>query len=163
MQEFLKLLSPTDILFHVINVVVLFVAIRVFAYKPIRKFMDARAARVNAELADAAEKQRAADARQHTLDEAQQQSKIDAAQAIATGVQQGQKTADEIIDRAKQQAKKMLDDAQAEANQIMLEAKEAVRTQAINMAVDIAAKMLEREVSPEDHQKIVEQFLTKVG
>lgn len=163
MEEFMKLLSPRDILLHAINVVVLFVGIRLLLYKPIRRFMDGRAGRVAAQLDDAAAREQAADARKKQLEEAAQQAKIDAAQAIASGVQQGQKTADELLKRTRQQAQTIVEDAQAEAKQIQLEAKEAVRAQAINMAVEIAGKMLEREVKQADHQKIIDEFLTKVG
>lgn len=163
MQEFMQLLNPRDILFHVINVVILFIAIRLLLYKPIRKFMQARADRVEAELVDAEQKQQAAATRQNQLDADAQQAKIEAAQAIASGVQQGQKTGEEVIARARQQADVIVVQAREEARQIQLETKETVRAQAVNMAVEIAGKLLEREVNPEDHQKIIEQFLTKVG
>lgn len=163
MQEFMRLLNPRDILLHMINVVVLFVAIRVFLYKPIRKFMDARTQRVENELADAAEKEKAAQARRAELDAAEQQSKIDAAQAIASGVQQGQKTGEEIVARAHKQADTIVAQAHDEAKQIQLESKEAVRAQAVSMAVEIAGRLLEREVKVQDHQKIIDEFLTKVG
>ncbi len=163
MQEFMKLLSPRDILLHMINVVVLFVAIRLLLYKPIRKFMNARTERVQGELDAAQAKQQAADARQAELDAAAHQTKLDAAQAIADGVQQGQKTGEDIVARANKQAETIVAHAQDEARQIEIDAKMAVRTQAINMAVEIAGRMLEREVKADDHQKIIDEFLTKVG
>jgi F-type H+-transporting ATPase subunit b len=163
MQEFLKLLSLRDILLHMINVLILFIAIRVLAYKPIRKFLDGRAQRVAAELDEAARKQAEADQRQRQLEADAQQAKIEAAQAVASGVQQGQRTGEEILARAHAQADEILAQAREEARQIKLEAKEAVRAQAINMAVEIAGRLLEREVNPEDHRKIIDEFLTKVG
>lgn len=163
MQEFMKMLSPTDILLHVVNVLVLFVAIRLLLYKPIRKFMNARTERVQAELDDAQARQQAADARQAEMDAAARQAKIAAAQAIAEGVQQGQKTGEDIVSRANKQAETIVAHAQAEAHQIETDAKMAVRAQAVNMAVEIAGRMLEREVKVSDHQKIIDEFLTKVG
>ncbi|MDR3050839.1 MAG: F0F1 ATP synthase subunit B [Oscillospiraceae bacterium] len=163
MQEFMKLLSLRDILLHVLNVVILFVAIRLLLYRPIRKFMDARSQRVNDQMREAAEAGEQAKARQVQLDEEAQQAKVDAAQAIAEGVRQGQKTGEEIVGRAHKQADLIVGQANEEARRIQLDAKEAVRAQAVNMAVEIAGKMLEREVKLADHEKIVEQFLTKVG
>lgn len=163
MQEFLSLLNGRDILFHMLNVAILFIAVRVLLYKPVRSFMNKRADRVAAELDEALAKQEAADKRQDELDEAAQQSRVDAAQAIAGGVQQGQKTAGEIVARAHKQAEAIVEQAQSDAKQIRIEAKEAIRAQAVSMAVEIAGKLLEREVRPEDHEKIIGQFLTKVG
>ena len=163
MQEFLRLLNPWDILFHMINVAVLFVAIRLLLYKPIRGFMEGRARRVEADLDAAAQQRAEADARGKELDKAAQQARMDAAQAIASGVQQGQKTGGEIVERARKQAGELIEQARQEAERIHLEAREAVRAQAVDMAVEIAGRLLEREVRPEDHRRIIDEFLTKVG
>lgn len=36
-------LNPTDILIHILNIIVLYIVIRLLVYKPVRKFMRARA------------------------------------------------------------------------------------------------------------------------
>ena len=47
---------PIDLLLNLLNIVLLFLIVRTLAYKPIRKFMDARTARVTAEAKAAEEK-----------------------------------------------------------------------------------------------------------
>ena len=163
MEELFKLFSLQDILFHVLNIVILYVLIRLLLYKPIRRFMQARAQRVADQLDDAQRLREQADARQAQLDAEAQQAKIDAAQAIADGVQQGQHSADEMLARAQRQVEEIVAQAREEAQRIQLESRETMRAQAVSMAVEIAGRMLEREVRPEDHQRIIEQFLTKVG
>ena len=163
MEEFMRLFSPRDILLHMLNVAVLFIAIRLLLYKPIRKFMDARAQRVADGLADAEARQKAADGRAEQLEAEARQAQIDAAQAVAGGVQQGQQTAGEIVERAQAQAGAILEQARAEAGRIREEAGEAADARAVGLAVEIAGALLEREVKPEDHARIIEQFLTKVG
>jgi len=163
MREFLEIFSVRDILLHMLNVAVLFLAIRLWLYKPIRAFLDGRAERVAAELAAAGAKQKEADGRLARLDEEARQAKIDAAQAVAGGVEQGQKAAGEILERARAQAQAIVEQGRGEAEHLRLEAAEGVRAQAVNMAVEIAGKLLEREVKREDHQKIIGEFLTKGG
>ena len=163
MQEFLKIFSVRDILLHMLNVAVLFLAIRWWLYKPIRAFMDERAGRVATEFADAEVKQKAADERLAQLGEEARQARLDASEAIAGGVEQGQKAAGEILERARAQAQAIVEQGRGEAEHLRLEAAEGVRAQAVNMAVEIAGKLLEREVKREDHQKIIGEFLTKGG
>jgi len=163
MQEFIKIFSARDILLHMLNVAVLFVAMRLLLYKPVRKFLDGRAERVAAELAGAEARQKAAAELQTRLEGEARQARIDAARAVAGGVEEGQQAAGEITERAKEQADTILAQARADAERILREAGETARAQAVDMAVEIAGALLEREVKPEDHAKIVEQFLTKVG
>ena len=42
MEDFLQLFNVRDILLHIVNTLILFVAIRLLVYKPVRKFMNAR-------------------------------------------------------------------------------------------------------------------------
>ena len=163
MQEFLEIFSLRDILLHMLNVALLFLAVRLWVYKPIRKFMDGRTQRVAAGLTEAQAKQDAADERVAGLDAQARRARADAAQVIAGGVEQGQRAAEEIIESARAQAEAIVEQGRGEAERLRQEAGEAARTQAVDMALEIAGALLAREVKPEDHTKIIEQFLTKVG
>ena len=46
-------LNPTDILIHILNIIVLYIVIRLLVYKPVRKFMRARADSIAADAAAA--------------------------------------------------------------------------------------------------------------
>ena len=43
-----------DLIINIINIIVLFVIVRGLAYKPVKKFLDARKERIAKELSDAA-------------------------------------------------------------------------------------------------------------
>ena len=53
-EDFLQLFNVRDILLHIVNTLILFVAIRLLVYKPVRKFMNARTERVQAQMDEAA-------------------------------------------------------------------------------------------------------------
>ena len=42
-------IHPVDIVIHIVNIVVLFVVLRILLYKPVKKFMQAREDRLKAE------------------------------------------------------------------------------------------------------------------
>ena len=44
-----------DLIINIINIIVLFVIVRGLAYKPVKRFLDARKERVSKELSDAAQ------------------------------------------------------------------------------------------------------------
>ena len=49
-----------DLIINIINIIILFVIVRSLVYKPVRKFLDARTARIDALQAQAAEQLQAA-------------------------------------------------------------------------------------------------------
>jgi F-type H+-transporting ATPase subunit b len=55
-------LSPLNILIYIINIVVLYLLLRVLLYKPIRKFLDKREQKIQAQLTDAEEAKKKAHA-----------------------------------------------------------------------------------------------------
>ena len=42
-------IHPVDIVIHIVNIVVLFVVLRILLYKPVKKFMQAREDRLKAD------------------------------------------------------------------------------------------------------------------
>lgn len=163
MEEFLKLFDVKDILLHVLNTVILFVAIRFLVYKPVRRYLNARTERVGAALDEAAGKQAQA---QQAVEEAQATRKAAEAEAIRVqtdGAARAQSIGEELVAAAKQQAGEILEKARQEAEHIKSAAQEEVQTEALTMAVDIAERMIGRELATKDNETLAREFLTKVG
>ena len=163
MEEFLKLFNLRDILLHIINTLILFVAIRLLVYKPIRKFLNARTERVQGEM-DAAAAQKAEAA--GVLEAAQAERKAaDAAvaQAQADGAMRAQQSGEQLMASAKAQADEILRKAHEEAERVKTAAQAEIQAQALSMAVDIAEKMIGRELAVKDNETLAREFLTKVG
>jgi F-type H+-transporting ATPase subunit b len=57
----------------------------------------------------------------------------------------------------------ILSDARQQAGIEREDMLKELRTQTAELAVDIAGKILEREVKQEDHQRIIDSFFDKVG
>ena len=156
-------LNPLDILYHIINIVVLYILLRLILYKPIRKFMTARSDRIQKQMEDAAAMEKAAlDAKTEfelRLTDADETVR----QMIKEGEIRAAAKADEIISEAKKQAENILSEAhekaQAEATKVI----EGVQDQIADVAVDIAGRILRREVSLEDNRAAVEEFFELVG
>ena len=50
-----------DLIINIVNIIVLFVIVKTLAYKPVKKFLDDRKAKIEKQLNDAAEAQKQAD------------------------------------------------------------------------------------------------------
>lgn len=158
-----ELFNPITILLHVINAVILLVALYFLLYKPVRKFTTARAKGIEDQLKNAQETQSKANdaltASQQKLKNADQEAMA----VISQGTIKAQEQAQEILNSAREQAEKIISQARQEAENILFNAQEAMADEAAVLAVEIAAKVLSREVKAEDHQKLIDEFVKKVG
>ena len=78
-----------------------------------------------------------------------------------------QKTAsdqsDEILAKASEEARAIRAKAQADIEQERKNAVSEMKNEISNVAMDIAGKVIEREISAEDHRKLIEEFIENVG
>ena len=104
---------PIDLILNILNIVILFVIVRFLVYKPVKKFMDARTARVTAAAEEADAKAKAADALSEQL-KAQ----------LAGAANDADRIRNEAAAAAKVQADNVLKEAGEQADRIVSEAKE---------------------------------------
>lgn len=159
-------LNPSDIALHLVNILVLYALLRLLIYKPVRQFMDARTARVQAQLDEA--ERISAKAREDQAEYAKRLAAIDelAHEKMIESNHAAGEAAEAIAAQARAEAQEILANAQAEADQQRLEIQRQVRPQITDMAIQIAEKLLAREVSQEDNRALIDSFfesMEKVG
>lgn len=157
------LFNPTTILLHMLNTAMLLAALYYLLYKPVRKFLRAREEKIAGQLDNAqAREQQALDLlgqRKKQLDNAASE----VADLIRVGESRGKARADELVALAQQEARRIEEKAKADATSMQVNAQEELYERAANLSVDIAQMVLEREVTPEDHRRLLREFLEKAG
>lgn len=149
---------PIDILLNLLNIVLLFVLVRSLVYKPVRKFMDARTARVNAAAQDAADKAAEADARQAEYEQKLADADARCASMLASSKQDAQREAAQILSDAREEADRILTDAQAEARREREEALQGMQSEIVDLAFGISEKLLSRSIRDADNEKLADRL-----
>lgn len=152
-----------DLIINIINILVLFLIIKALVYKPVKKFLAERTARVEAAAQKAQEQLKAvenADAEaERIIADAEKQSE----EIIAKAQQTAHEKSERIIERAKaaaaEEKEKTLEQLKEERRELI----EGAREDIAELAVDISERILCREVSARDNQKIVDDFFAKKG
>lgn len=156
-------LNPLWIGIHVLNVVVLFVVLRLLLYKPVLKYMKKRenmfANKVD-EL-DTREKELIRD--KEDFDRIMADADNKAAAIITKSNEIARDHAREILDNAKEHSRDLVLRAKKEIEAEKVQTRAELKTEITDMAVQIAEKVLEREVSLEDNRKIIDGFFERVG
>lgn len=152
-------LNLWNVLFHLINFILLLILIRILLYKPVKKFMDNRTAKYQAQKEEADKLNAEAKAnieRTDTLlaDATKKYGEVDNKVFELT-----QERVDEILTAAEKDAvairAKAHRDAAEEKVKIKLEIEEEVSSQ----AVELAGKILGREISAKDNADIIDENL----
>jgi F-type H+-transporting ATPase subunit b len=155
--------NPTSILLHMLNTAMLLAALYYLLFKPVRKFLKAREDKVAGQLDEAAENQKQA---AQLLDE--RKKKLDSAASeiaglIKTGEAQGKARADAMIAAAENDARQIANKAKVQVRIMEQNAQQELYEDAAKLSVQIAAMVLEREVTVEDHKRLLKEFLEKAG
>lgn len=152
-----------QILISLINLLLLFLIIKKFLFKPVQNMLAKRKASIDADYEGAAEMKKAA---------------AESEKAWNTKLKGAQAASDAIIDEAKRSAKHRSDEIIAAANDkaagiirraendAELEKKKAqatIRDEIIDVSTMLTEKMLSREINEEDHRELISSFIDGIG
>ena len=106
-----------DLLINIVSIIVLYLVVKKLAYNPVKKFLDARKERVEAQKAVAEESLKEATEMKEKYDELLKDSENAKADAIKEGINNAKAEAAEILDSAREQAKAIVDKANKNAKE----------------------------------------------
>ena len=158
-QEIILGLTVQEFLLHLLNFVILFVALFFLLYKPVKKFMQKR----KEDYEDAEKKYN--DAKKYASEvESEAEKTINDAKESALKIsEEAQQKAIEqsaaIVEDAHKEAERILADARKEADNAMTESKEAMYIAAKDMAYDVAGKLIARDLKTEDNDVFIDAIL----
>jgi len=152
-----------DFIEHALNLLILFLLLRHFLYKPVSKFMAEREAKFAREREQLDASRNEANVLKAQYETSMKNARLDAEHLAEERRQAAEREAEDLRKKAKQDAQVILTDAMHQAVVEREDMLKELRSQTAELAVDIAGKILEREVSQEDHQRIIDSFFEKIG
>ena len=154
-------LEPISIVAHILNVVILFFFLRWLLYKPVKKFIDARSAAFDERRETIASREAELAEQKKKYDELMANTHNEANDIIKKARENANKRAETIIDEARQASKELMAHTREEIASERDAAQLRMREEVADLAVDIATRVLEREVSKDDNERIIDNFFTR--
>jgi F-type H+-transporting ATPase subunit b len=152
-----------DFIEHALNLLILFLLLRHFLYKPVSKFMKEREASFAREREQLDASRDEANVLKAKYETSMKNARLDAEHIADERRKAAEREAEDLRKKAKQDAQGILSDAMHQALTEREGMMSELKAQTAELAVDIAGKILEREVTKEDHQRIIDSFFDKVG
>ncbi|MEK3888506.1 F0F1 ATP synthase subunit B [Bacillus sp. FSL K6-3431] len=152
-----------DILYTVAAFAVLLFILKKVAWGPLMGIMIKREEYIANEIS-AAEKSRIES--NQFLEEQKallKEARIEAQAMIENSKEHGEVQREEIIQVARQEADRLKESARLEINEQKEQAIVALREQVASLSVLIASKVIEKELSEDDQQKLINEYIQKAG
>lgn len=155
--------NPWTALFTFCNMLITFAVLRHFLFKPVKRMIDYRQQEIDNMYAEAADaKQKAADLEKEY--QAHLQSiKAEQDDMLREATTRAQKREEEIVNAARAEAQALRNAAEAEMAQERKKAVNDLKNEIGGIAVEIASKVVEREINTADHQALIDEFIRNVG
>jgi F-type H+-transporting ATPase subunit b len=148
---------------HILNVLILFFILRKVLYKPITNYMKKREESFAKKIDDLDAREKEVIQQKELYERLMAESDAKAAEIINRSSEMANENANEIINYAKEHAKDLVVRARNEIEVQKLQTQSDLRVEITNMAVSLAEKVLEREISAEDNRKVIGEFFERVG
>lgn len=156
-------INPWTALFTFCNMLITFTVLKHFLFEPVKKMIDDRQNEIDTMYADAdAAKQKAA-ALESEYQAHLQSIKDERDAMLREATRRAQKREEEIVGEAKTEAANIRATAEADIAQERKKAVNDLKNEIGGMAVEIAGKVVEREIKQQDHQALIDEFIQNVG
>lgn len=152
-----------EIILYIVNIIILFFFLRWLLYKPITKFLNNRTDAIQKQVNEAAKKQTEAEKLKAKYDAMMADAQDLAAKIIRDGKELADDQAKKIVEDAGEQARQLQSRAEKQLEDQKREALLEMRQEVTDIAIQIASKILEREVTYKDNKQVIDNFFEKVG
>ena len=156
-------ISFWNILFTVINLLILYVGIRIFLFKPINNIIEKRQEEADKQIKDAEDAKASAEEMQAECARTVQELKDSRDEQMAQSRRDATAEYERIVDEAKSSARTIVDDAKASAEQEKEKILRSAEAEISDMVVAATVKAMAAQSSPENDKQLYDQFLDKVG
>lgn len=156
-------LVPWTFIIQIINLFIQVYLIKKFLFKPINDILEKRRNLADKEIKEAREAKDEADSLKVQYEESLSSAHAEAARIVSEAQKEAQNKADTLLHEAQSEAVSIKAKAAADIEQEKKKAMNEAKDEIGSLAMEIAGKVVEKEINESDHKKLIDDFITKVG
>ncbi|MBT8917642.1 F0F1 ATP synthase subunit B [Lactobacillus delbrueckii subsp. bulgaricus] len=152
-------ISIINTLWYLIVFSILLLAVKHYAWGPVKDMMEKRRQKVIDDLDQAASDRKKAETLANEREAALKNSRQEATQILSDAKSNAQKTGKQIVSEAMAEASAIREKAKADAAQAETDALNEAREEVADLSVTIAEKVIAKNLSVADQKDLVDQFI----
>lgn len=145
------------------NLLILFLLMKKFFFKPIKNILKQREDEVNSLYEKANSSSTEAEKLKNEYEKRLAEAKSEANEIVGSAVKNAKVRSDEIIGDAKKEAQGIMEKAEREIEREKNSCVNEIKTEISYLAVDIAKKVIEKDLKEKDHEKLIDDIISKMG
>ena len=148
---------------QICNLMIQLVIFKKLLLNPVKKVIAERKAKADSQIADAQKLRTEAEAMKAEYEQNLQNARTEANQIVAAAQKTATARSEELLGVARAQAAALKQKAEADIAQERKKAVNEVKDEIGGMAMEIASKVVEREIREADHKDLIDEFIKNVG
>ena len=148
---------------QICNLMIQLVIFKKLLLNPVKKVIAERKAKADSQIADAEKLRTEAEAMKAEYEQNLQNARTEANQIVAAAQKTAAARSEELLGEARAQVAALKQKAEADIAQERKKAVNEVKDEIGGMAMEIASKVVEREIKEADHQDLIDEFIKNVG
>ena len=148
---------------QICNLMIQLVIFKKLLLNPVKKVIAERKAKADSQIADAEKLRTEAEAMKAEYEQNLQNARSEANQIVASAQKTAAARSEELLGEARAQAAALKQKAEADIAQERKKAVNEVKDEIGGMAMEIASKVVEREIREADHKDLIDEFIKNVG
>lgn len=148
-----------QILISLCNLLIMFLILKRFLFKPVKKMLAERQSAIDGQYADAAQDKERAAADRAEWEQKMTDAKQQAEEVVKTATAAAERRGDQIVAAAQEKADRIVRQAEAQAELERRKAQDAVKQEIVDVSALLAEKMLQREIKAADHRTLIDSFI----
>lgn len=165
MEQYLSFvtLDIWTLIFTWVNLLILFLLVKKLFFKPMNNMLEARKAEIESDYSKARDAQENADKMREEYEALLGTAKDSAEKIVSDAVSNASMRSDAIVKEAEEKAQGMIERAQKSIDAQREAAFMELKSDVSEMAVDIAKKIIEKDITREDHESLIDKALKGWG
>ena len=148
---------------QICNLMIQLVIFKKLLLNPVKKVIAERKAKADSQIADAQKLRTEAEAMKAEYEQNLQNARTEANQIVAAAQKTATARSEELLGEARAQAAALKQKQEADIAQERKKAVNEVKDEIGGMAMEIASKVVEREIREADHKDLIDEFIKNVG
>ncbi|MFH0932784.1 MAG: F0F1 ATP synthase subunit B [Nitrospirota bacterium] len=152
-----------DYFWKIINFGILFIILYKFGKKPLQSMLKQRTEMIEKTLKEAREAKELAEKALREVDVRLKEKDKEIQEILSVTRRSGETERENLIEQGDKLKEKILEQAKANIAFELKHAKEAIKAEAAEIAIELAEKKLKEKLTTEEQEKLLEESIAKIG
>ena len=145
------------------NLLVLYWFLRKLLFKPVKNMIDSRQKEIDDMYSDAEKLRADTEVMKADYEEKLSHAKEESEEILKNAVRRAQLREEEILREANDKAARVMKRAEEQVEMEKKRAINEVKNEVSDMAIGIAAAVIERDIDPKEHETLIDEFIRTMG